>query len=116
MFNTFKKYTLIFLIIFLSLPLISTAMDNHSIDSLLTKEEKEFLAKAGTIRVHNESDWAPFNFNENNSPKGFSIDYMKLLAQKVGLEIRFINGPSWNEFLDMIKKGELDVMLVVLIK
>ncbi|MBF0528849.1 MAG: transporter substrate-binding domain-containing protein [Deltaproteobacteria bacterium] len=77
----------------------------------LTEQEKDFLNKTGPIRVHNESDWAPFNFNENGVPKGFSIDYIKLAAQKIGLEIRFINGPSWNEFLEMTKKGEMDIML-----
>lgn len=77
----------------------------------LTAAEKEFLSKIGPLRVHNETDWAPFNLNENGVPKGFSIDYMNLVAQKVGVPIKYISGPSWNDFLEMMKKGELDVML-----
>ncbi|MBF0211561.1 MAG: transporter substrate-binding domain-containing protein, partial [Desulfamplus sp.] len=80
-------------------------------NSELTDRERYFITNSGVIRVHNETDWAPFNFNEKGVPKGFSIDYMTLLAQKTGLEIKFINGPSWDQFLDMIKQGELDVML-----
>ncbi len=83
--------------------------------SLLTKQEKDFLVKTGPIRVHNENDWAPFNFNQNGVPKGFSIDYMKLLAKKTGLQIKFISGPSWDQFLDMVKEDKLDVMLNIAI-
>lgn len=79
--------------------------------ALLDEEELSFLTKTKTLRVHNEKDWAPFNFNVNGVPKGFSIDYMDLLAQKCGLEIKYVTGPSWNEFLEMTKTGELDVML-----
>ncbi len=79
--------------------------------ALLTDEEQIFLSKTESIKVHNESDWAPFNFNENGDPKGFSVDYMSLLAEKIGLDIQFVNYPAWNEFLSMMKSGELDVML-----
>ena len=78
---------------------------------LLTDEERDFLSKTEQITVHNEMDWAPFNFNEKGTPKGFSIDYMKLLAQKTGLEIQLVHGPSWDEFLEMMKSGKLDLML-----
>ncbi len=77
----------------------------------LTDEERSFLSKSGSIKVHNEKDWAPFNFNKDGVPKGFSIDYMNLLAQKTGLKIEFITGPTWDEFTGMIKRGKLDVML-----
>ncbi len=78
---------------------------------LLTDKERDFLSKTKQITVHNEMDWAPFNFNEKGTSKGFSIDYMKLLAQKTGLEIQFVHGPSWDEFLEMMKSGKLDLML-----
>jgi PAS domain S-box-containing protein len=77
----------------------------------LNNEERDFLAKTGFVKVHNEIDRAPFNFNEKGIPKGFSVDYIKLVAQKAGLEVRFVSGPSWNEFLEMTKSGQLDIML-----
>jgi PAS domain S-box-containing protein len=79
--------------------------------ALLTPAEQSFLSRKSLIRVHNESDWAPFNFNEEGSPRGFSIDYIKLLGEKTGLEIEFVNGPSWQGFLSMLQEGSLDVML-----
>ncbi|MEE9597329.1 MAG: transporter substrate-binding domain-containing protein, partial [Acidiferrobacterales bacterium] len=55
-------------------------------------------------------NWPPFNFNENGEPRGFSIDFMNLIASRVGLQVEYISGPSWQEFLDMMRAGELDVI------
>ncbi|MCP4994275.1 MAG: transporter substrate-binding domain-containing protein [Gammaproteobacteria bacterium] len=77
----------------------------------LTLEEKTFIEEHPVLRVHNEQNWAPFNFNYDGEPSGYSIDYMKLLANKIGIQIKFVSGPTWDEFLQMIKRDELDIML-----
>ena len=77
----------------------------------LTDSEKQFLLQHPTIRVHNESGWAPYNFFDYGKPRGFSIDYIKLLARKLGIQIKFISGPSWDEFIGLVKEKKLDVML-----
>ncbi len=82
---------------------------------ILTAEERAWLEQHPVVRVHNELDWPPFNFNVGGQPMGFSIDYMNLLAAAAGLEIEYVSGPSWQEFLDMIRSGELDVMLNITI-
>jgi len=81
---------------------------------ILTNEEKKYLKSNPTITVHNETDWAPFNYNENNEPKGFSIDYMNLLAEKTNLEVKYITGTDWSKFIQMIKNKKLDVMLNII--
>ena len=77
----------------------------------LSVRERQWLADHPVIRVHNETDWPPFNFFENGTAQGFSIDYMNLLAALIDVKIEYVTGPSWSEFLDMMKSGELDVML-----
>ncbi|SFP03076.1 ABC-type nitrate/sulfonate/bicarbonate transport system, substrate-binding protein [Hydrogenimonas thermophila] len=77
----------------------------------LTKEELEYLDSKKIIKVHNEIDWAPFNYNINGKAEGFSIDYMNLIAKKIGIKIEYVHGYSWNEFIKMLKDGSLDVML-----
>ncbi len=79
--------------------------------SEMTREELEWIKKNPVIRVHNERNWAPFNFNERGVPKGFSIDFMNKVAENVGLRVEYISGPTWSEFLEMMKKNQLDVML-----
>ena len=83
--------------------------DRGTVD--LTSKEQEWLRANPVIRVHNEKDWPPFNFFEYDSPRGLSIDYMDLVAEKLGIDVEYVTGPSWNEFLGMVKRKELDVML-----
>jgi PAS domain S-box-containing protein len=78
---------------------------------LLTEKEQAFLTETKTITAQNESDWAPFNFNEKGIPRGFSIDLINLLSQKAGFNVRFVSGATWDEYLEMVKAGDLDVML-----
>ena len=80
----------------------------------LTVEERSYLSRTGIVTVHNENDWTPFNFNEDGVPRGFSIDYIRLVAQKAGLDVRFATGPSWDEFIEMMKSGTLDIMLNIM--
>jgi ABC-type amino acid transport substrate-binding protein len=77
----------------------------------LTIEEKDWLKANPVIRVHNEKDWPPFNYFEYGKPRGLSIDYMNLVAEQLGIKVEYVSGPSWNEFLGMVKRKELDVML-----
>lgn len=101
-----KLFKLIYIFIILS-SLSLFAKD--SVD--LTKEEKAFLQTHSPLKLHNELNWAPFNYNEKGVPKGFSIDYMNLLAKKLGVEVKYITGPSWDEFMHMLQKGEIDAMI-----
>ena len=77
----------------------------------LTDAEQEYLKTHKTINVHNESDWPPYNFNRNNRALGFSIDYMRLLGEKIDLNINFTTGYTWDQFLDLIRENKIDVML-----
>jgi two-component system, sensor histidine kinase and response regulator len=79
--------------------------------SRLSEAEQRYLSATETIRVQNESDWAPFNFNEKGVPKGYSIDYIRLLAEKTGLAVDVVSGATWEDYLAMMKAGTLDVML-----
>ncbi|MGL1892527.1 MAG: transporter substrate-binding domain-containing protein [Spirochaetaceae bacterium] len=80
----------------------------------LTVKEINFLKEHPVLRVHNEMNWPPFNFNINGIPTGLSIEYMNLLAKKLNIDIEYISGPSWAVFMDMIKFKELDVMLNII--
>lgn len=76
----------------------------------LTKEEQTWLAEHPVIRVHNERNWPPFNYNDNGEPAGFSIDYMNLLASRIGIKVDYVPG-EWGELLDLAFNKKLDVML-----
>jgi len=75
------------------------------------KEELSYLKKNPVIKVHNEADWAPYNYSINGIAQGFSIDYMNLLASKIGIQVEYVGGYSWSEYIDMMRDGTIDVML-----
>ena len=77
----------------------------------LTIEEIEFLEKNQPLRLHNELYWPPYNFNDYGVAKGFSIDYMNLLAKKLGIQVKYITGPSWDDFIEMLKTDKLDAII-----
>ncbi|TVU53825.1 MAG: diguanylate cyclase [Arthrospira sp. PLM2.Bin9] len=76
----------------------------------LTPVEQAYIQANPVIRVHAESDWPPYNFVKNGNPTGFSNEYIRLIAQKVGLEVEFVVGPTWNEFMTMLAQKEIDVI------
>jgi two-component system, NarL family, sensor histidine kinase EvgS len=96
--------------IFILIILISSLnARNYNIN--LTEEEHLFLQKNQPLRLHNEDYWPPYNFNENNVPKGFVIDYMNLIASKLGIKVEYISGHSWNEFMEMLKTDKIDAII-----
>ena len=70
-----------------------------------------FIRSHPVIRVHNETIYPPFYYNENGEPKGYSVDLIELLAKKLNLDIKYISGPNWNDFIQMAKEQKLDVMM-----
>jgi PAS domain S-box-containing protein len=109
MFNRKIGCAAILLFLALSAPIPVLAAD--SLEILLTEAEKAWLAAHPVIRVHNEKDWPPFNYFEYGTPRGLSIEYMNLVAEKLGIKVEYVTGPSWNEFLGMVERKKLDVML-----
>ncbi len=69
----------------------------------LSPEEFAYLKEHPVVRLYNEKDWPPFNYFENDSPKGLSIDYMNLIAARLGIEVKYVTGPTWDQFLTMTK-------------
>ena len=84
---------------------------SNKIDILnLTKEEKEYLNRKKILTVANLEEFSPFNFYEDGIPKGYTIDYMKLIAKYLDIKIDFISNKSWNDFLLMLKNKEIDLI------
>lgn len=75
----------------------------------LTDEEMEWIADHPVLKATNEMDWAPIDFVRDGREAGFSVDYLNLVASKVGLEIQFVNGHSWEELIEQLKSREIDI-------
>lgn len=78
--------------------------------SKLTLEEQNWLEQHRVIRIGNELDWPPFDFVEEGEPKGYTIDIVRLMAEELGIAVKFVNGFSWAELVEMFEQGKLDVL------
>lgn len=76
----------------------------------LTKEEEEFLRNKKILRIQNDLNLPPYNFNENGIIKGYSIDYMNLIANILNIQIEYTSG-KWEDFLNMLESEQLDLMM-----
>ncbi len=94
----------------LKIIILITSLTSYS-QAVLNDVEKEFIKNNPILTIQNESDWKPYNYSESGTPMGHSIEYMKLLASKVGFEIQFVSGYSWKEYLQMIKTNKLDIIV-----
>ncbi|MCP5381778.1 MAG: transporter substrate-binding domain-containing protein [Kordiimonadaceae bacterium] len=50
------------------------------------------------------------SFTLNDNPTGFSIDYLNLVAQKVGLTINYVNGVNLETSMNLMKSGNADII------
>ncbi len=76
----------------------------------LTDEEKAFLEKYPVIRVSNTTDWPPFDFAIGDQPRGLSIDLVKMIADRIGIGVEFVNGYTWGELMQLFREREIDVI------
>ena len=108
------KYFLVFLFFGLTSLYATQKSTLTPYQSNLTQKEKNFIKKHPVITAQNEADYPPYNFNENGKAKGFSIDYLNLLASKIGIKVEYISGHSWSEYMQMVRKNKIDMMLNIM--
>ena len=75
----------------------------------LTAEEKRWLTAHPIIRVSSEPDYAPFDYQINGQPTGYSIDYIRLVARHLNIRLEFIKD-TWGNLLEKAKKREIDLL------
>ncbi len=75
-----------------------------------TEQEKKYLNKKTPIIFSNEDDWAPYDFKAAAKPMGYSVDLIKLLAEKSSLNIEFVNGFTWTKIMQMFVSKDIDVV------
>lgn len=90
--------------------LISVIFLNAS-EVQLSQDEKAYVKNHPVITVISEENWPPYSYNINGIPKGYSIEFIELIAHKVGFEVEYVGGHKWTKLFDMFKNGEIDVAL-----
>ena len=63
------------------------------------------LVQPGKIIVASDLANPPFDFVENNEPKGLEVDLMKKVAEKLGLECEYLPAMKFDSIIPLIKQG-----------
>ncbi|MEH6442908.1 MAG: transporter substrate-binding domain-containing protein [Oceanospirillaceae bacterium] len=79
----------------------------------LTPMELSWIKAHPDIRLGVDPEYAPFEYVDEQRYKGMASDYIKLLNQRLKLNMRVSDNLSWTEVVNKIKKKELDVLPVV---
>jgi len=91
-------------------PWVHPEKEHEDSGLVFNSNERAWLKKHPILRVSNEMDWPPYDFVENGQPKGYMIDYMKLLSKKMGVTFEFVNGYSWDQLVKLFCNKEIDLL------
>ena len=107
-----KLTVLLVLMAFLHLliPATSFAQNENSNALILTADEQLWVSQHPVVRVSNQMRWAPIDFVKGGQATGFSIDYINLVLQKVGLKPEYVNGYKWNELNKLVTENKIDII------
>ncbi len=90
-------------IIFLFLPFVLFAGELH-----LTMQEKAYIKEHPKVVLGADYSWAPYDFVDRSGEHvGISADFLKLIAQKTGLEIEVI-ADKWYKTMWRMRSKKID--------
>ena len=92
---------------------IQTKTDSATVVPL-TPEEKAWLRSHKTVRIGSDIAYPPFEFRDDNGVyQGMSSDYISLINDLLGIEMKVVPGLNWSEVIAGVKTDKVDVLSVV---
>lgn len=77
----------------------------------LSAADKAWLAAHPRIRFSGDPNWLPYEaFDEDGNYIGIVAEHLKLIADKLGIEIVYVATDSWPESVALAKSGDIDVL------
>ncbi len=74
---------------------------------VLSEAEKAYIESAPVITVAIDPEYAPFEFYEDEVPRGLTIDYLNLLSAHTGLTFEYVYYPTFKAILEAVYTGEV---------
>ena len=99
-------------ILLIPLPAFSQSLSKEQSfadNSELSADEKLWISQHPVLRASNTLDWIPLDFVSNGEPTGLSVEYLNLVAKKVGLKIDYVNGDSWDDLVKLMRERKIDI-------
>ncbi len=84
-------------------------------DSLFSAQERTWINNKEELILGVDPNWKPFEFiNEQQQYVGMAADFIRLVAQKIGLPIKVQNNTTWADVMSSAKSKNLDVLPAVM--
>lgn len=81
----------------------------------LTYEETEWLKKNKNIKIGSNKGWNPIEFfDSENNYSGIAAGYLKIIEDKLNVNLNVIDNIYWHEMIKKIKNKELDMFLAII--
>jgi len=77
--------------------------------ALLTADEKDFIEHHPVWRLHADNSWPPYNYREFGEAKGYTVELMLLVAQKVGAQVEFVEAGPWQQSAQLLHNKDVDL-------
>lgn len=101
----------ILILLFFSDTSSSSAQESAMALSLTPQEQQWLTVHDNSIRIAHAPDWPPMDFlDDKGNPTGMVADYIRLIEKKLGIKFTIRPVGSWNEVLDLARKGEIDII------
>jgi len=112
------RYSILLMVcasVFLEAAVANEEKSENVIPSLaLTKQEKAWLVEHKTIRIGADMAYPPFEFRDADGVyQGLSFDYIALLNDLLGIEMKVVPDLEWSEVMDGIQKDKIDAVSAV---
>ena len=102
------KKNILFIVILLSL--LSSCSKNNSINDINADLLNQIKNKNKLV-VAMEGTWAPWTYHdENDKLVGFDTEVATLVAQKIGVDVQFIEG-EWDSLFTGLDSGRYDIVV-----
>ena len=81
-------------------------------ESILSKNEVEFLQSKRVVYMCVDPNWMPFEkIDKNGNYIGIISDYAKLFSKKMGIEFRLKPTKNFKESMEFLKNGVCDIIM-----
>jgi signal transduction histidine kinase/ABC-type amino acid transport substrate-binding protein/DNA-binding response OmpR family regulator len=110
--GVFARYLILLLLsLTFSLPLHAVNHKTNNSKLELSANEKQWLTQHPTVRLGVEPNWPPYSFIEPSGKfTGFSADIIKLVEQRLNININVIAENDWATLLEKTKNHEIDLI------
>ena len=88
----------------------------NAINIDLNPSDREWLSEHQHIRLGVDPDYPPYEFlDENGVYQGIAADYIALITERLGIEMKPESGLTWSQVMEKGKRREIDVLPSVVV-